>query len=569
MTTVELLATLTRDCPNGVSFDPMAIRLLRQKVLFEDGQIEDLKSEMFQLGELWFSSGMILSDETQLALEERVRGWLEEYGFFSVERLFKEFCPALRHIASPELLAAFLQHLGFSIIAWKKSGYFGVQHQVTLEDCLASIVKMITGWLEKTDRPLTVNEIEQSMPHLTEEVIESIRTNHLPGVHKIEVGEVACWFTADSIHLPEDFSDKLTTAVDILISLEEKISISKIEFALNLFYRTRFREEYSLNNKDTFMRICEKNYRGVNNLFFSTINKNTITEKKDNSVKRVRSQNTQFSKLGVPIGAQLKFIKDSQITCIVQDGINKVRYDGNIWAISSLAKHLLGVSAANGFAYFSFEGITLWDRRIQLDRKSKDKQGGGQMRCTTSEPKNSNGIDPMGRPSPISIIHKFQTDGANLSSGTQGGHSETHQICEVDLPAVQGASVREPSLKMMADKGLARCKGTAAMYERAQEQTVTGVVARTILKLCACHRKGSSYRLHQLQEDCRPFAKVNRKTGVIDLPKAIRSALTSLMRGTEGYYDEDGTLVKACDPVEFTIEKVRNLDQWIIHFNDY
>jgi hypothetical protein len=31
MTTAELLAVLARECPNGVSFDPMSVRLLRKR----------------------------------------------------------------------------------------------------------------------------------------------------------------------------------------------------------------------------------------------------------------------------------------------------------------------------------------------------------------------------------------------------------------------------------------------------------------------------------------------------------------------------------------------------------
>ncbi len=46
MTTAELLAALARECPNGVSFDPMAVRLLRQKVPFEDWQIRNLQADM-------------------------------------------------------------------------------------------------------------------------------------------------------------------------------------------------------------------------------------------------------------------------------------------------------------------------------------------------------------------------------------------------------------------------------------------------------------------------------------------------------------------------------------------
>ena len=99
MATTELLAALALERPNGVSFDPMAVRLLRQKVSLEDSHIEDLKATMFQLGSgLWFSSEMILDDESRLALEEQALAWLNGYEFFSIERLFENFVDVVRHI---------------------------------------------------------------------------------------------------------------------------------------------------------------------------------------------------------------------------------------------------------------------------------------------------------------------------------------------------------------------------------------------------------------------------------------------------------------------------------------
>jgi hypothetical protein len=90
--------------------------------------------------------------------------------------------------------------------------------------------------------------------------------------------------------------------------------------------------------------------------------------------KRVRSPNTRFFNLGVPIGAELIFTRDSQITCTVRDDSNQVEYDGKLWAISALANHLLKESAANGFCHFSYKGETLWGRRLRLEREgNKDE----------------------------------------------------------------------------------------------------------------------------------------------------------------------------------------------------
>jgi len=184
---------------------------------------------------------------------------------------------------------------------------------------------------------------------------------------------VPCWRSVDGIPLPEDFSEKLTTIVDTLVVLDEKVSAAKLEFALNLFYRIRLREEYALLDNDTFMRVCAKHYQGGNDVFPITIK--SRVKAKDLSVPRRRVRtNTRFRNLGVPIGAELVFTKDSHITCTVLDDSNQVEYDGKAWSISTLATHLLGVSSANGFCHFSYEGEILWDRRLRLERADKEDE---------------------------------------------------------------------------------------------------------------------------------------------------------------------------------------------------
>jgi len=365
---------LAREFPNGLSFNPMALRLLRQRVPLEDWQIEDLKTTMFQLGSgLWFSREMISDDEFRLSFEERAMEWLNEHGCFSIERLFEEFCGVLHHIDTPEACAAFLRHLGFTVAAWGKGGLFCSLPSLNLDDSLAAISETIVGWIDEADGTLTFNEIEQAMPHLTAEALEGIRVHYLPEVHQAELGGVPCWRCTESIALPEDFSEKLTTIVDTLVALEEKVSTAKLEFALNLFYRARFRKEYALLDNGTFMRVCAKHYQGGNDVFPNT--KKSRVRANESSVpgSRVRSPNTRFRDLGVPVGAELVFTKGRHMFCVVLDASNQVEYDGKAWAISTLACHLLGVSSANGFCHFSYEGETLWERRLRLERA--DKQG--------------------------------------------------------------------------------------------------------------------------------------------------------------------------------------------------
>lgn len=540
MTTAELLAALGRECPNGVSFDPMAVRLLRQKVRFEDWQIENLKAEMFQLGNgLWFSGEMISDDESRLTFLEQVTLWLEEHGCFSVERLFRDFCSVFRQIATPEDCAAFLRHLGFIVAVWGKCGYFcsqppdfadcaGACNAITehrkvksvtpaakaaagkangaaptrsrggtklllafaesgagkieallmrpegasleemrahrgaveshlnslrkagfnivrnngryyyvepgdpmpgaaptqeeqanepplnLDDSLAAISETIAGWLEEAGGMLTFHDIEQEMPYLTAEALEGIRAQFLPEVNMTTIGGVPCWCSTEAIHLPEDFSEKLTTVVDTLVVLNEKVSASKLEFALNLFYRIRLREEYALLDNDTFMRVCAKHYQGGNNIF---PNEKFRIRANDLSVpgRRVRSPNTRLCNLGVPIGSEIAFTKDNHITCTVLDDSNQVEYDGKAWSISALATHLLGVSSANGFCHFSYEGEVLWDRRLRMEQADKkDEYQSEEMPSPTKvQEAESKIIGLEGRPLSPSTWRSFRADGTN------------------------------------------------------------------------------------------------------------------------------------------------------------
>ncbi len=416
MTTAELLAALARECPNGVSFDPMAVRLLRQKIPFKDWQIEELKAAMFQLGSgLWFSREMISDDESRLAVEKQAWEWLDEYDCFSVERLFENFSGVLRHIATPEVCAAFLQYLGFKVATWGNRGYFCFLLLPNLDVYLGGISKAIAGWLEEADGTLTFHEIEEAMPHLSAEALEGIRAQFLPEVHVAEVGEVPCWCSTEAIHLPEDFSEILTAAVDTLVKLEERVSVANLEFALNLLYRFRFRKEYALPDNDTFMRVCAKYYQGGKNVFPNM--KKSRERANDLSVpgKRVRSPNTRFRILDVPNGAELAFTRGSHITCTVLDDSNQVKYDCKAWSISALVAHLLGVPSVNGFCYFSYEGEVLWDRRLRLEQAVTEGKYHAAEMSPPAEVQNAEGkiIGLEGRPLSPSTWRNFRADGTN------------------------------------------------------------------------------------------------------------------------------------------------------------
>jgi hypothetical protein len=307
---------------------------------------------------------------------------------------------------------------------------------------LAAISETIAGWLEEADGTLTFNEIEQTMPHLTAEALEGIRAHFLPEVHVAEVGGVPCWRSAEAIPLPEDFAEKLIAAIDTLVVLEKRVSVANLEFALNLLYRIRFREEYALTDNDTFMRVCAKHYQGGNDVFSKT--KKPRVRANDLSVpgRRVRSLNTRFHNLGVPVGAELVFTKDSHITCTVLDDSNQVEHGGKAWAISALAIHLLGVSSANGFCHFSYESEILWDRRLRLEREDKQEEYQAEEMPPAEAQEAGGIIGSEGRPLGMSAANgfaHFSYEGETLlerrSRLEREGKQDEYQAKEMPPPA--------------------------------------------------------------------------------------------------------------------------------------
>ena len=59
------------------------------------------------------------------------------------------------------------------------------------------------------------------------------------------------------------------------------------------------------------------------------------------SIARQKKEKFEFSKLGIPIGAELEYIHDRAIKVIVADEKRKVYYNDEEWSLSSLARVLL------------------------------------------------------------------------------------------------------------------------------------------------------------------------------------------------------------------------------------
>ena len=80
-----------------------------------------------------------------------------------------------------------------------------------------------------------------------------------------------------------------------------------------------------------------------------------------------------FGELNIPVGSILTYTKDETVTCKVLDNWH-VEYNGNQMSLTALAKILLNkvgqVGGVNGTKYFKYRGKTIWNTRMEREKKS-------------------------------------------------------------------------------------------------------------------------------------------------------------------------------------------------------
>ncbi len=89
---------------------------------------------------------------------------------------------------------------------------------------------------------------------------------------------------------------------------------------------------------------------------------------------RTRRSNNSFQLLGISVGEVVTFLYDENITAKVLDEKNSVEYEGESYSITGLATKILNLKCgwtntkhANGWRYFTKDGITLSDLRDRLE----------------------------------------------------------------------------------------------------------------------------------------------------------------------------------------------------------
>ena len=135
--------------------------------------------------------------------------------------------------------------------------------------------------------------------------------------------------------------------------------------------KKRVREFYAISPEDAFelLRAIAEINGMERNLKLIVPNKEEKQAEKTAEEISAKNENFSFSKCNIPVGAEIEYIRDTDIKCYVLDD-RKVKYNGQIMYLTGLAKMLLGTQRSiNGILHFQYKGKPLTEYYNLYQRK--------------------------------------------------------------------------------------------------------------------------------------------------------------------------------------------------------
>ena len=121
------------------------------------------------------------------------------------------------------------------------------------------------------------------------------------------------------------------------------------------------REFYMMSPEDAYDLLAAIKYISGSDNELKRCKENPLVNKDKNKKPPIN-----FSKCGIPVGAQLVFVEDDSVIVTVESD-RKVIYNNEITSLSAVAEKLKNASSVQGSAYFTYNGELIVDiaRRTQ------------------------------------------------------------------------------------------------------------------------------------------------------------------------------------------------------------
>ena len=269
MTLNELQRALIQEYPDGVSFGHLALRLLQRKLPeATDALLEQLKAGMFRRpDEVWLFMQHVMDDEVLAEFAKFADTRSREAGYLTLHALRLRFEGRLRLLHTPADYEAFFAYF-FRNPSWRLSQEVGVHalqrpHAEPLQALLERDAARVSAMVEAAGGALRNSDALAELPHLDGESLAVVMKKFAPDIHEVDLDGEQGWQRVDAIHLPDDFSDKLTRILERMLELDFKATLDSVNFALSMEYGVHFRKEHALEDDVLFRRVVEKHYKGA------------------------------------------------------------------------------------------------------------------------------------------------------------------------------------------------------------------------------------------------------------------------------------------------------------------
>jgi hypothetical protein len=107
----------------------------------------------------------------------------------------------------------------------------------------------------------TEYDIIEKIPALDTNLLSAIVKDRLPLVMKTE-SDGLVWYLKQEISIPDDFGEKVATAIEQLEAVNVPVSEEALHVVLSLAYQANFNATYQITDKKTFRNLVEQHYNG-------------------------------------------------------------------------------------------------------------------------------------------------------------------------------------------------------------------------------------------------------------------------------------------------------------------
>ncbi|GAB1477343.1 hypothetical protein MASR2M70_21810 [Bacillota bacterium] len=263
---------LNKNYASGFRFDTTYINLLSSASGMEvDGHMQTaLKRMMFRRDDdIYFLLDIVADAATRKEIIDFADAYLEEYGCFEIPEFYKLYEEKVNPscIRNADDFESLYEQIGKSGVRCVQAPYIGNRIArysngavwSTFKEVATKIVAAITdeyyGSCNEDDLHIKFCAFSTD---LLGKIIKQCATDELI---RVEINDSICYQTFDALGLPENFSEVLAGALDLLNDIGLDPTQDVLHTTLSLKLGVNFRAEYNLPDWDTYRRLIAAFYK--------------------------------------------------------------------------------------------------------------------------------------------------------------------------------------------------------------------------------------------------------------------------------------------------------------------